>query len=380
MSFTNISNNRPNLEIPNNVMIYVLVPCRYENGVRVSYYDNEFTYNDIKDVFEQLNLHFEWLWTDLNNIMNIMTYIKEQEHKYYPMVFNLCDGDEISQVNNYPGISVVKALEQANLIFTGANSIFYDNTTSKIVTKKILMRYGVNTSPMIELSSSISNINSSSGGSSNGGRRNISNVKYPLIVKPDVSAMSSGLSCSSVIWCEDYLYTHMNKLQSQGITNLFAEEFISGPEYTVMVIGNIYDKANIVALQPLARVFNNQLPEYERFFTFDRYNFPEGDYTEDERLNIKYYHCEAVKDVHVCKELVELAIAGYIACEGVGYARIDIRQDSRSDKYYILEINSNPGVSSDYDTSCGAILKNGNISFASFISAILIEALSRKSE
>ncbi|MBM6669152.1 hypothetical protein H6A64_15305, partial [Lacrimispora saccharolytica] len=56
------------------------------------------------------------------------------------VVLNLCDGDEI---NGTPGISVVKLLEEKELIFTGADEYFYYVTTSKIPMKKAFDKAGV---------------------------------------------------------------------------------------------------------------------------------------------------------------------------------------------------------------------------------------------
>ncbi|MBK6392107.1 MAG: hypothetical protein IPF70_16300 [Saprospiraceae bacterium] len=52
-----------------------------------------------------------------------------------PVILNLCDGDE---VNGTPGISVVKLLEQLDLVYTGADSYFCKSTTSKVNMKRPL--------------------------------------------------------------------------------------------------------------------------------------------------------------------------------------------------------------------------------------------------
>ena len=43
----------------------------------------------------------------------------------YDVYFNLCDGADDPQVD-YDGIDIVRALEEVQLPFTGANSRFYD--------------------------------------------------------------------------------------------------------------------------------------------------------------------------------------------------------------------------------------------------------------
>jgi hypothetical protein len=49
------------------------------------------------------------------------------------VVINLCDGTE---VDGYPGLSVVVGLEVADIPYTGADSKFYLDTTSKPVLKR----------------------------------------------------------------------------------------------------------------------------------------------------------------------------------------------------------------------------------------------------
>ena len=68
----------------------------------------------------------------------------------------------------------------------------------------------------------------------------------------------------------------------------------------------------------------------------------------------------------------------YIACGGRGYTRIDIRQDIKTGKLYMLEANAQCGLSEDENyTSIGAILKVSGVSFTQVIAAILKDALRR---
>jgi D-alanine-D-alanine ligase len=76
--------------------------------------------------------------------------------------------------------------------------------------------------------------------------------------------------------------------------------------------------------------------------------------------------------------LKQLSLDAYRSCGGKGYTRIDIRQDSSTDKLYMLEANAQCGLSEDENyTSIGAILKVSNVSFTEIISEILKDALRR---
>ncbi len=64
------------------------------------------------------------------------------------VVFNLCDGIE---VDGYPGIQTVRALEKSGLAFTGADTAFYELTTPKTLLKQRLIERGVSTSPFVAI-------------------------------------------------------------------------------------------------------------------------------------------------------------------------------------------------------------------------------------
>ena len=65
----------------------------------------------------------------------VISQIQECAKSRPTLVFNLCDGyDEVG----VPGLSVVKALELADLPFTGANSRYYETSCSKIEIERVV--------------------------------------------------------------------------------------------------------------------------------------------------------------------------------------------------------------------------------------------------
>jgi D-alanine-D-alanine ligase len=68
----------------------------------------------------------------------------------------------------------------------------------------------------------------------------------------------------------------------------------------------------------------------------------------------------------------------YQSCDGRGYARLDIRMDEATGKFYMLEVNAQCGLSEDENyTSIGAILKVSDKTFTEIIFEILKDALRR---
>ncbi|MBK7440290.1 MAG: ATP-grasp domain-containing protein [Bacteroidetes bacterium] len=148
----------------------------------------------------------------------------------FPIVFNICDGDE---VNGTPGVSVVNLLDAKGLIYTGADAYFYNITTSKITMKEAFDLAGVPTAKweaILTPDQDISGI--------------FERLGAPLIVKPAVSGGSMGVCIKNVVNNEAELKEQIHKmfngyrgwqLSSGGIV---VEEFINGPEFTAMLVGS----------------------------------------------------------------------------------------------------------------------------------------------
>ena len=101
------------------------------------------------------------------------------------VVFNLCDGIE---VDGYPGIKTARGLEASGLPYSGADPAFYELTTPKTLLKQRLIEHEVSTSPFVIIKNPEVD-----------GPRAGRALGYPLIIKPDVSAASFGISIKSVV-------------------------------------------------------------------------------------------------------------------------------------------------------------------------------------
>ena len=129
------SNCHSKLQELANPKIWVLAPYLETTEANIEYYyDFSQSINEYEKVFQQLQLPWEWKEVTTLNFKNIIDEICNSEENCTPLILNLCDGDEI---NGAPGISVIHYLKEKNLRFTGSDIQFYENTTSKIVMKKI---------------------------------------------------------------------------------------------------------------------------------------------------------------------------------------------------------------------------------------------------
>ena len=168
--------------------VWVLAPALDNPDPNLAYYyDFTQSIEEYTRVFEQLDLPWKWQPVSLETYKTIVQEIAHEREKgiYFPVVLNLCDGDEI---NGAPGVSVIKALDAKQLVYTGANDYFYDITTSKIPMKEAFDLAGVPTPKWEAIRTNEVNV-----------QEVIENLGSPVIVKPAVSGGSLGVGIKNVV-------------------------------------------------------------------------------------------------------------------------------------------------------------------------------------
>jgi D-alanine-D-alanine ligase len=98
-----ISSRRPH--------VLVFIAYAEENGVLVSpEYDDPYVRADVGRWMEALELQWDWVEIAHRTLAAEIERARSMMQQGPLVVLNLCDGDD---VNGYPGLSVVKALEAA---------------------------------------------------------------------------------------------------------------------------------------------------------------------------------------------------------------------------------------------------------------------------
>ena len=350
--------------------VWVLAPYLQNSDENIDYYyDFSQSIAEYTRSFEELGL--EWIWqpvtiSDYDSIIDSIVAEKEIGH-VFPIVFNICDGDE---VNGTPGISVVKRLQQNELVYTGADEYFYDITTSKIPMKLAFDQAGISTASWEAIHSADQQLPGI-----------FERLGTPVIVKPAVSGGSMGLGIKNVVHNPTELQIQIDRMfagyRGWNLTadGIVAESFINGNEYTTLIVG-AYDQPSLATIYtPVQRVFHPSLPAEERILSFDRlwevYE-EEGPMPNDGN----FYEYEA-PDSSLINELKKISWDAFVATKGKGYTRVDIRQDSITGNMYVLEVNAQCGLSEDEDyTSIGAILRLSNKTFTELVKEIIHCALS----
>lgn len=352
--------------------VWVLAPHLVTADANIDYYyDFSQSIAEYTKVFEELDIEWKWQPVTMADYTTIIESIIEEQHvgKYHPLVLNLCDGDEI---NGTPGISVVQLLEEKGLVYTGSDEFFYRVTTSKIPMKKAFDKAKVPNAKWEAILSPEQDISGI-----------FERLGTPIIVKPSVSGGSMGVGVKNVVHTETELKEQVQRMfegyrgWNLAADGIIAESFITGPEFTTMIVGSYKHPKQCRIYEPVERVFHASLPEHEKFLSFDRlWEIYEDETPMPEEENFYEYR---LPDASLHEAIKQLSLDAYLSVKGTGYTRIDIRMDQQTGKLYVLEANAQCGLSEDEDyTSIGAILRVSDTSFSELVVEIINDAFRRK--
>ena len=354
------------LAAPSNapLLVWVLAPLVETTDEEIAWYaDFSQSQAEYDRAFAALGIPWRWQSVTMRNYRDVIRTIVRESAGYEPVIFNLCDGDEVT---GSPGLSVIHCLVEHGLRYTGADAHFYDVTTSKIVMKEAFDRAGVPTSPWAVVprdGAGIAGI--------------LKRLGAPLILKPAVSAGSMGITTKSVVRSHQGLRAALNRL-NKGYHGwdiagggVFVERFVDGPEFTTFIVGSHDQRDAATVYPPVERGFNPDLPPQERFLSFDRLW---GMYETEDPLedDADLWNYRPVASRALAKRIREISWAAYAAVGGRGYGRVDLRQDKDTGEIVVLEVNAQCGISEDEAyTSIGAILKFARVPFSHAVQEII---------
>ena len=357
--------------IPNDLFVWVLAPFVETNNENLDYYyDFTQSIQEYSKAFDELNISWKWQQVTNDNFKWIIDRITEESSTNNLIVINLCDGDEI---NNAPGVNVIRYLKKSGLCFSGADEYFYRISTSKIKMKEVFDRKNISTAPWKIITSENKNDSEI-----------FESLGSPIIVKPAISGGSLGVGIHSVVKTCEELSSQFEKLE-EGYHGwnlvdggVFAEKFIDGPEFTTLIVGNSSSPRDCKIYLPVERVFNTSLPPHEKFLSFDR--LWEMYEVETPINNEEDFYNYQTPEAYLLQNICQVSFDAYKAVRGKGYSRVDLRMDKHTGKLYVLEVNAQCGLSEDENfTSIGAILRLSGNSFASLIVEIINDTLTKKS-
>ena len=298
-------------------------------------FDHPLTIGVIADAIEKAGFKVK----KIGNVVNVLENLNKLD---VDIVFNISEG--ISGRNRESQVPVI--LEMAGIPFVGSDALTLGLTLDKIMAKKIFMAEKIPTPKFFE----IKNIDSLLG---------TDHLKFPLIVKPRFEGSSKGLSDDSRVENKEDL-----KKQAEFIINAYkqpalVEEFISGSEFTVAIIGN--DNPTVF---PVVQIkIDGRLTLNDKFYTFARIT--------SDRLE---YICPAKITHELSKKIADIAVRAYNSVECRDFGRVDFRVDKDGNPF-VLEINPLPSLSTE--DVFALVAKATGSDFDAMIADILNSALKR---
>ncbi len=215
------------------------------------------------------------------------------------MVFNMAYG--IQGESRYTHIPSM--LEMLGIPYVGSSPSGHTLALDKVLTKIIWKNNGLPTPEFWVISSSDDDI---------------SNVKYPVIVKPKMESVSFGLR---VVDSPEDLREAISYIINEFQQPALIEQFISGREFCVGLLGN-----SPVEAFPVLEIDLGGNPDAIQTVT-------------DKKKNPKGKICPADIDPELAEKMQKLSIEAFRTLDLRDFSRVDIRLD-QNNNIYLLEINS----------------------------------------
>ncbi|WP_272668433.1 D-alanine--D-alanine ligase [Providencia sp. PROV038] len=227
-------------------------------------------------------------------------------------------------------------LETLNLPYTGSGVMASALSMDKLRTKQLWQGAGLSVSPYVYLTQQQYKQASH--------EQIVAKVQLlglPLIVKPSLEGSSVGMSKVDSL---ESLPAALD-LAFQFDETLLIEKWLSGPEFTVAVLGD--NTLPSIRIQPPGIFY-----DYE------------AKYLSDETQ----YFCPSGLGEQLESELAELALKAYQAVGCEGWGRVDVMQDNDG-QFYLLEVNTSPGMTSHSLVPMAA--RQAGMSFSQLVVQIL---------
>jgi len=251
--------------------------------------------------------NYEWDYVTVEApVQNLIRTMAQSSQ--YDVYLNIYEGlDE----NENSGLKFIETLEDLNLPFTGAGSKFYNPTREEM--QEVAGKGQVNFVRGFHADSQADLLQAN-------------DLEYPLIVKHPNSYASTGLTKESRVITFKELQAQFEKISS-AYGSARVEEFIEGRELSCFVVENADDPAAPFVYPPAEVTFPDGetfLHEKAKWYDWGVYVIP-------------------LHDDVLARRIEDVSKKFFIAMDGTGYARVDIRLRPNGE-IVILEINPNCGI------------------------------------
>lgn len=204
-------------------------------------------------------------------------------------------------------------LEQLGIPYTGSGVMASSIAMDKVMTKRIWLSHGLPTPRFVVLDAKAATFEEL--------RQVPDDLGLPLMLKAPHEGSTIGIS--KVVGYSDMSdgFAHCAKYDDV----VLAEEFITGRELTVPVLG----KGRTASALPIVEI---RAPE-------GNYDYQNKYFSDDTK-----YLCPAPLDEELTKRIQSLAVRAFNAIGSAGWARVDFMLRASDNEPFLLEINTSPGM------------------------------------
>jgi D-alanine-D-alanine ligase len=238
--------------------------------------------------------------------------------------------------------SLQGALEQLGIPYTGSGVMACAVGMDKITTKIVWLAHGLPTPTYVTLptGADLSKV--------------VAQLGLPLIVKPPLEGSTIGIT---KVKLESELKAAVD-LAAGYDPVVLAEQFITGREFTVAILGSGAAARALPIVEIVA---------------------PEGNYDYQNKYftDVTQYFCPAPLDEPLAAEIERIAVQAFQALGCEGWGRVDVLLRESDSKPFLLEVNTSPGMTShslvpmaaravgiSYEDLCIEILKSARLKMA----------------
>src|SRR3989344_1270723 len=276
---------------------------------------NEEDFETIRLLKETLNQLDDFQFKYFDNHKQMISFLTQHRPEF---VFNLCDEGYNNDARKE--LHVTAILELLNIPYSGAGpqclAIRYNKSLVRALAVSLDIPVPLETYyDPVDQAATLPSI-------------------LPAILKPNYGDSSIGITQNAVVYNSEALMDYLDRLKTiMPNTPILIQEFLSGDEFSVGIIGN---PGNYTVL-PILKVDYSQLPpDLPRILGYESKWLPGSPYWN----NIRYE--EAKLNPEIERQLIDYSTRLFERLECKDYARFDFRA-SEQGEMKLLEVNPNPG-------------------------------------
>jgi len=263
-----------------------------------------------KDIVSLLSKHYsDVIMTNVNTIADLEALVARKPDLVFSGLYFIRD-----EARNGAKVWLADILEQHGIPYTGSDKHANRLSLNKHLAKQRLVEQGINT-PAFKLARRDDTAPVTEG-----------SLQFPLFVKPSNKSGGQGIDVFSVVHTTEQLQDKVRSIHENDHTDALIEEYLSGREFSVAIIGDLDGGLMPMPLELVAAEDSN------------------GD-----RIRSQIIKSTDSEDMNEVTDPIERALVGNFAVDafraigGAGYGRIDLRFNSACVPFF-LEANHIPSL------------------------------------